>query len=258
MKREHIVSIDSSLCNCCGLCGKDCPDNAFVMTDAGAEVATQDCLKCGHCVAVCPQNAVSISGFEDAPEEIIHDTKPDPDDFLAMMKGRRTIRQFTGQDVPQEIIEKIIEAGRYTPTGRNIQGVSYVVLREGLDECERLAVSLLRRAQFFIGIFVKSYKRIQIDDRYIFKGAPVAIVIKADNVVDGALAASAMELMARACGLGVLYSGMFAIAAKVSHKLKRKLSAGSKAKVVTTLVLGYPAVTYHRTAQRERPTVRYD
>jgi len=44
----------------------------------------------------------------------------------------------------------------------------------------------------------------------------------------------------------------------MSRKLKRKLSAVSKGKIVTTLVLGYPAVKYRRTAQRERPAVQYD
>ena len=258
MNKEHIVSVDLSRCSRCGLCRKDCPNSIFVITETGAEVMSQDCLKCGHCVAVCSQKAVSISGFEDEPEDLYDDMKPEPETLLAMMKGRRSIRHFTRQDVPPEIVEKIIEAGRYTPTGQNRQGVSYVVLREGKDECERLAVSLLRRAQPIVSIFMKQYKRIQIDDRFIFKGAPVAIIIKSDNVVDGALAASAMELMARAYGLGVLYSGMFVLVAKLSRKLKRKLSSVSRGKAVTALVLGYPAVKYHRTAQRESPVVQYD
>jgi nitroreductase len=198
-----------------------------------------------------------MSGFDDAPEEIAKGIKIEPEALLTLMKGRRSIRQFTSQDVPSEIVDRIIEAGRYTPTGRNRQGVSYIVLREHIGEYEKLAVSLLRRLQPVVGLFLKPYRHFQIDDNFIFKGAPVVIVIKSDNATDGALAASAMEIMARAYGVGVLYSGMFAIIAGLSRKLKRKLSTDSRGKIVTALVLGYPAVKYYRTAQRERPIVQY-
>ncbi len=139
-----------------------------------------------------------------------------------------------------------------------MQGVSYVVLSDNIGDYEKLAMSLFRRLQPIVGMFMRQFKQMPIDDHFFFKGAPVAIVIKANNSVDGALAASVMELVARANGLGVLYSGLFTIAARVSRKLNRKLSAVSKGKIVITLVLGYPAVKYHRTAQRERAVVQYD
>ena len=262
MKKEHIISVSSSLCSRCGLCQKDCPHGLWSITDKSAEISSQDCMKCGHCVAVCPNGAVAISGYEDAPEAILYNIKPEPDTLLAMMKGRRSIRQFTKQDVPPEIIEKIIEAGRYTPTGMNRQGVSYVVLRENKEEYERIAVSWFRRLRPIVGVFIKHFRHTHIDDQFFFKGAPVVIVIKSDNnglaTVDGAIAASAMELMARAYGLGVLYLGFFPLIAGLSRKLKNKLSVASKGKIITALVLGYPAVTYRRTAQREHPTVQYD
>jgi nitroreductase/NAD-dependent dihydropyrimidine dehydrogenase PreA subunit len=257
MSKEHIISADLSLCNSCGLCRKDCPHGAWVIGEAGAQVITQDCLKCGHCVAICPRGAVAISGFAEAPQALEHAIKPEPENHLAMMKGRRSIRHFTPQEVPPEIIGKIIEAGRYTPTGRNRQGVSYTVLREQKDEIERLGVAFLRRLQPFASLFMKSARHLRLDDNFLFKGAPVVIVGQSADVVDGALAASVMELLARAYGLGVLYSGMFAIVAKLSRKVKRELHIPDKGNVVTALVLGYPALTYHRTAQREQAAVRY-
>ena len=261
MKNEHIVSINQSLCNRCGLCRKDCPHDLWIITENGADITSQDCSKCGHCVAVCPKGAISMSGYEDAPEEILN-AKPEPGTLLALMKGRRSIRQFTERDVPIEIIDKIIEAGRYTPTGLNSQSVSYVVLRENKDEYEKIAVSWFRGLRPIVGIFIKSFRHLHIDDKYFFKGAPVVIVIKSDSigtgVIDGSLAASAMEIMARTYGLGVLYLGFFPIIANISWKLKRKLSAVSKGKIVTTMLLGYPAVKYSRTAQRERPVIQYD
>ena len=75
--------------------------------------------------------------------------------------------------------------------------------------------------------------------------------------VDGALAASNMELMAQAQGLGVLYSGFFTLAANHSAAVRRELGLNRKEKAVTTLVVGYPAVVYQRTAQREKVSARY-
>jgi nitroreductase len=198
-----------------------------------------------------------MSGFQDAPEALTPGLAYAPEILMALIKGKRSIRQFTKQEISPEIITQIIEAGRYTPTGLNRQGVSYVVLREHLGECEKIAVSFTRRLRPIIGVFLKPFRRMRIDDHFIFKGAAVAIVVKAKNKTDGLLAASAMELVARAHGLGVLYSGMFTRAAKFSRKLKRQLSAVSRGKAVITLVLGYPAVQYQRTAQREQPLVQY-
>jgi len=258
MKNEHIVTIDKKLCISCGLCQKDCPANLFVISDEGAEVTTQGCIKCGHCVAICPRNAVSISGFEDEPEELTSYMKVDVKSLMGQIKARRSMRHFTPQDVSSDIVAQIIEAGRYTPSGGNKQTVSYVVLKENIDEYERIAVSLFRRIKKLADVFISKFRNIDIDDHFFFKGAPVAIVIKSTDMVDGALAASTMELMAQAHSLGVLYSGFFTRAARLSRKLRKNLSTSSHEKIVTTLVLGYPTVTYQRTAQKERPTIQFD
>ena len=81
-------------------------------------------------------------------------------------------------------------------------------------------------------------------------------MIVARNQVNGALAAANMELMAEACGLGVLYSGFFSMAVNHSRRLRRMLGLRRGEKAVTTLVLGYSGVTYYRTVQKERASVR--
>ena len=257
LKPEHIISIDSSLCTRCGMCLNDCPDNVLILSDKSAEYTGRFCVKCGHCVAICPQNAVSISGFADSPEDIDPYNKVDPEILLTQIKSRRSMRQFTEKDVPTEVIAKIIEAGRYTPTGGNKQGVSYVIIRENRDEVEKIAISAIRRLKSLLKLFRPYMKHIEIDDHFLFKGAPVVILVKSSDILDGALAASAMELMAQSLGLGVLYSGFFTLAVRRSRKLRRMLSVASKEKAVTTLVIGNPAVSYLRTAQRESAQVVY-
>ena len=258
MENKHIVSVDSALCIRCGLCVKDCPHGYFKMTAHGAEVIAQDCNKCGHCVAVCPKNAVSMSGFDFPPEELPQDMTANPDALTALIKSGRSMRRFTDKDVSLETISHIIEAGRYTPTAENKQGVSYAVLRENIAEYESTALLKLRRMMPLIRLFAPKVKHLEIGDDFFFKGAPVVVVIKSPDMVDGALAASAMEIAARTHGLGVLYSGFFTRIAGMTGTLKRKLGVARREKIVTTLVLGYPAVTYQRIPQREKAKVIFD
>ena len=255
--KEHNINIDPSLCIRCGSCIKDCPDGVLRMTSSSAEYNGQFCVRCGHCVAICPKNAVTITGYDEPPEEMNPESGIDPDALLGLVKSRRSMRQFTDKDVPHEAVVKILEAGRYTPTGGNRQDVSYIVLREKKDECEKIALETLHRMRPELEKAAPYIKNLKIGEKFMFKGAPVVIVIKADDPLNGALAASMMELMAQALGLGVLYSGFFTRVLKVSDELKQMLSISATDHIVTTLVIGDPAVKYLRTAQREKAAVTF-
>lgn len=120
-----------------------------------------------------------------------------------------------------------------------------------------MAAGLFRRLLPLMKLVNPMARRTVIDDHFFFKSAPAAIVITSKDEVNGALAAANMELMAEACGLGVLYSGFFSMAANHSGSLRRMLGLSRGEKAVTTLVLGYSAVKYHRTVQKEAAAVRY-
>lgn len=256
MKKEHIIQIDSAKCVGCGLCRKDCPAGNIHVENRKAAIINNHCIMCGHCAAVCPKAAISITGFDEPPAEITAPAALEPQKLLEALRTRRSIRQFTSQQVPPEIIGQIIEAGRLTPTGGNSQEVSYVVLKDCMEQFEQTAVQLFKRMLPLAKLTNPMAKRMVIDDHYFFKNAPAAILILSRNKVDGSLAASNMALMAEACGLGVLYSGFFTLAANRSRSLRRKLSLMPGETVVTTLVLGYSGVTYHRTVQKEAASVR--
>lgn len=258
MKREHIITVDGARCIGCGLCADDCPTANILMEGGKAVIMAQDCIKCGHCQAICPENAVSLSGFDEAAQPLTPAMRVDADALTGQIKARRSVRRFTDRDIAPEWIARIIEAGRYSPTGTNRQGVTYTVIRKNIAAYEAAGLRLLRGAKRFADVVYRGYRNIEIDDHFLFKNAKAVIVIKSADTVDGALAASSMELMAQSLGLGVFYSGFFTIITRLSPKMRKSLGIRAGEKAVATLVLGHPAVEYQRTAQREPADVIYD
>ena len=181
MKNKHQIRINPETCIGCGLCRRDCPAGNIRIKDKKAKVITQDCIMCGHCVAICPKAAVSMTGFEEPPEEIEKPAALDPGELLKAIQTRRSIRQFTKRRVEPELIAQIIEAGRLTPTGGNAQNVSFIVLNDRLESAEKLAVGLFRRLLPLMKLVNPLARRMSIDDHFFFKKAPAAIVIVAPS-----------------------------------------------------------------------------
>lgn len=253
---ENIINIDENLCIGCMLCVKDCPALNIKLDKSKAYLVSQNCIKCGHCVAICPKFAVSISGYSQEPYEILEDEKINPKILLNALRFRRSIRQFKDLKIDEKIIKDIIEAGRWTPSAKNAQDVSYVIIKDEIRNVERQAVSLFRKIVSFVKIFKKSIKDFEVDDDFFFKKAPLVIVVVSNNKINASLCASNMALMAESHNLGVLYSGFFAFVANISPSIKSIMGVKGK-KIVTALVIGYPNVKYKRTVQRKDAVVLY-
>lgn len=255
--KEHIIEVNKNLCIGCSLCVKDCPVNNIKIQDKKAFIKEQDCIKCGHCVAICPKKAVTMTGFSEDPIEYDEKQVLNSSELLMALKSRRTVRQFKDKEVSLEIIKEIIEAGRVTPSAKNAQDVSYIVLNNDKREYEKVAVKIFKKIKSVAGIFTKSVREINIDDDFFFKKAPLVILVVTKDKISGSFAASNMSLMAESHGLGVLFSGFFTVVANNSAKIKRMLKLKRKQKIVATLVIGYSSVKYRRTAQKEEAKVKY-
>ena len=106
---------------------------------------------------------------------------------------RRSIRSYTDQVPPREVIEEICEAGTYAPTGMNKQAPIIVAVtnREMRDRLSKLNAS----------VFGKD------NDMDPFYGAPVVLVVLADSTIftwkeDGSLVMGNLLNAAHAKGLG--------------------------------------------------------
>lgn len=251
MERIISVRINKNLCTGCGQCVADCVASNLKIEDGKAVCRSEICLECGHCFAICPAGAVEMPAYDTDGCDCLGDMAEfDADRLLLAMKSRRSIRQFKKQKVEAEKIQKILEAGRCAPTAKNAQPNSYIIIDEKMEQMEETARRTFEHFQKKAGALSESLANMQMTEDFFFKGGAQAILIVSESDLDAGLAASYMELMAEALGLGVLYSGFFAGAARLSKEIRQELELGKSDKVVCCLVIGYPDVSYRRTAPR--------
>jgi nitroreductase/Pyruvate/2-oxoacid:ferredoxin oxidoreductase delta subunit len=266
-----MMRVDSENCIGCELCIKDCFRRDIELIDGKARINNVTCFNCGHCIAVCPKAAISTDEYN--MNDVIDYSKDsfsiDAGNLLNFIKFRRTVRQFKNKEVETEKLLKIIEAGRFTETASNSQNVSYIVVREGLQELKGMAieslknigedmlsnldpnaVQLKRYAEMWINMY-EDFKENPKDKDRLFFNAPAVILIVSDSTVNAALASSNMELMTNALGLGTLFSGFFVRAAQNSKKIVDFLGLKEGKQIVTCMVIGYPDVKYMRTVPRK-------
>ena len=228
-------------------------------------------MECGHCVAICPANAVEISDFDMNDVADITPQNFTAEELVSFIKFRRSIRQYKGCPVEQNLLTQIIEAGRYTPTGGNRQELSFVVVEKEMAPFRGLVIkNLADKGRAMLAaentpIPMQSYAQrwIAIEDSCreypnekdaVFFGAPAVILIAGDNPIDAGLAASNMELVACANGLGVLYSGFITWGAQ-NERTKTIIGVPAEKEILMALLIGYPDVQYKRSAPRKKADI---
>jgi len=251
------VLINGDKCIGCGQCVADCPSHILEIKNRKANLSSNQCLKCGHCFAICPANAVNLDGVEDDILEKNEMTKMlDEDNLKAHLKLRRSIRQYKQTSVEREKLEKIIEAGRLTPSGSNSQNVRYIVVQKDVEDLEDNVLTQykkLRKWAILFGRFLKipDISKYKFERGFLFKKAPALILVISESNVNASLAAMSMELMAESLGLGSLYVGLFTRPANRNKSLRKSLGIAKKEKIVICLAVGYPTVTYRRSAPKK-------
>ncbi|MBO8462491.1 MAG: nitroreductase family protein [Firmicutes bacterium] len=265
--------VNTDKCIGCTLCKQDCIVSDIEMVDGKSYIRNKTCIKCGHCIAICPVKAISCDDEKEyAMDEVIEYEKEkfdiDPETLMNFMKFRRSVRLFKEDDIEEEKIQKIIEAGKYTQTASNMQDVSYVIVKDKLQEVRKMVLETLNAMadkmladentpkQFITYAYM--WKQMYQDfienpdgkDKLFFK-APVLLIVKANRTINGALAASKMELMVNALGLGTYFSGFLEKALSVNPKIGELLKVEEGEEVAACMLIGYPKVKYKRTVPRK-------
>jgi nitroreductase len=161
---------------------------------------------------------------------------------------RRSVRNFSDKEIPDEIIKELIRAGTYAPTAMNQQPWRFVVVKN-----RQLVAEYDERAK---RDFIAAYKDSNIPalsgylrnmakpEMRLFYGAPVLILVFATpdvvNDHDCALAAENMMLAAQSLGIGSCWIGL-AIGLGSDKEFLREIGVPAGHKLVAPLIFGYPA-----------------
>lgn len=136
--------------------------------------------------------AMLFASCKEQPVPEFIDDKPEKDIAMENLLTRRSVRQYTAEVPPMEVIEEICKAGTYAPTGMNRQSpiIIAVTNKDLRDSLSRMNARVMGN-----------------DSIDPFYGAPVVLVVLADKnvhtcVEDGSLVMGNLMNAAHAKGLG--------------------------------------------------------
>ena len=268
-----MINVDTSKCVVCKNCVSECP-HRFLVSQNGKimEDDAKYCIACGHCVAVCPVQAISMSDYDmkDVVRVPEKEERIEPDRLLMAMKSRRSVRHFTGEKVEKKLLDQIVEAARFAPTGANRQGVRFFLFTKQNHELTSLTLDTLvdvlserppQIEEFYCEHYRQRWTQMQyeygkLDIDRLFYHAPAILVIAGNDKIDGALAAANAELMTYALGLGACYIGFFEIAAR-TEKIRQYLNLNREEEVFCCLAIGHPDVRFYNTVPRKKAEIAY-
>ena len=165
---------------------------------------------------------------------------------------RRSTRKYLDKEVSQELLEKIIETGRYAPSGGNNQSNHFLVIqnKQIIDHL----VKMVERAFSQMEITENMYRSLQNSINLSKKGgyvfcynAPVLIIVAnkkdyGNNQADCALALENMMLEANELDLGSCYINQLKWLNEDQKILSylQSLGMNEDERVYGSLIVGYP------------------
>ena len=168
-------------------------------------------------------------------------------DLLEIIQGRRSVRNYQDQAVPDDVLNKILEALRWSPSWANSQCWEVIVVKDQ-ETKQKLQTALpptnpasramveapvilvlcgqLQKAGFYKGLVTTKF-----GDWFLF---------------DLGIATQTLCLTAHSLGLGTVVAGLFD-----HNKAKEVLGVPEGYELVTMIPLGYPAKTPAAPKRRE-------
>lgn len=140
---------------------------------------------------------------------------------MEVIKLRRSIRQYKDKPIPRDLLEKILDAGRFAPTARNIQPWEFVVVtkKETLSKLAKIAEN----------------------GRFIAQAAACIAVFSADTkyyLEDGC--AATLNILLAATSLGIGSCWIAGDKKPYCPEVSSLFGAPESFKLISLIALGYP------------------
>lgn len=168
-------------------------------------------------------------------------------DAMKCLLERRSIRKYTKELVPEEVLCQILEAGKYAPSGMGLQGTMMVVTQN-----PELVAKLSRLNAEVMGSKADP-----------FYGAPTVIIVFADSEVgtfveNGSLVMG--NLMNAAYALGVdscwIHRAREVFSGEEGKKLKEEWGVPGSYEGIGHCILGYRDCEYPQAKERKADFVK--
>ncbi len=159
-------------------------------------------------------------------------------DIAQAIKARRSIRRYTGEQLTDQQLQILLEAGFYAPTARNLQPTSFVVIRDPalLERIAQEQPNAKYCTEAGCGILVCGDQTIDADG-YLAENAAAAI--------------QNMMLTAHGMGLGTVWCGVYPRKPRV-ESFRDICGLPAHILPVGFMIVGYPAEE-KETPARVRP-----
>ena len=161
-------------------------------------------------------------------------------DLDKAIKGRRSIRRYREEEIPDSFIEELLDLARYAPSSMNGQPWYFIVVRN--DKTKRQLVEIKNK-------HCPPEKRMYKAD--FLQTAPVVVVVCVDKdrsfnrgVENAVLAAANIMLGAYRRGLGSVYMSAYrGNDPSVSEEIRQILDIPENVDPITMVPLGFPDET---------------
>lgn len=282
---DGVIKADPEKCNGCGLCIQNCVFACLEMDkdNLPKKKSNYVCFSCFNCMAACPEGALSIVQTFSVKDDFFDTQFPpiklplDPMDAEGkpaewteverLIMNRRSVRNLKKDPVPEPLIRRVLEAGRFAPSAGNHQPWKFVVvtdkqfIRQIEEACQSVVVGFHAMLTNDEQV-VDSVKTVPIgtyDPRVrhgincvvrkelkIFLNNPAVVIFIGSNKkmvgpeMHTGICVQNMNLAAMALGLGFCWSN-FGTFVNFIPEIVAKLGFKDPWTVTETAVMGYPA-----------------
>ena len=168
-----------------------------------------------------------------------------------LITTRRSTRLFQNKPVEKELLEKLVEAGRYAPSGGNSQTTHFFVItdREVLDELASIAETAFAGMDLYEGIYPSLASSIMQSKKggYRFHYNCPALIVTANqkdygnNIADCSCALENMMILANEMDLGTCWINQLKWLNEDPKILEvfRNYGLGENERIYAALAVGY-------------------
>lgn len=171
---------------------------------------------------------------------------------------RRSVRLYQEKQVPEQLIKRILEAGRFAPSAGNCQPWKFVVLRDPqvLGMLSEATIAVCKNLTSVLGggkpsepvhpVPLSTMHLIAQRKLGVFHGAPTAILIFKDvrgvsnPNLDCGIAGQNMVIAAQGLGLATCWVSFVGLAFQYVPDIAAQLGIGYPFEYASSIVVGYP------------------